>query len=78
MKTFSKLTWPYIAWISAFVVLPMVLILLYAFTKEGNSIITLSFTLENFAKFFSDAIFPMVLWRSLKIAFFTTVICILI
>lgn len=78
MKTFSKLTWPYIAWISAFVVLPMLLILLYAFTKEGNSIITLSFTLENFAKFFSDAIFPMVLWRSLKIAFYTTVICILI
>ena len=28
--------------------------------------------------FFSDAIFPMVLWRSLKIAFFTTVICILL
>ncbi len=78
MKTFSKLTWPYIAWISAFVVLPMVLILLYAFTKEGNSIITLHFTLENFAKFFSDAIFPMVLWRSLKIAFFTTVICVLL
>lgn len=78
MKTFSKLTWPYIAWISAFVVLPMLLILLYAFTKEGNSIITLSFTLENFAKFFSDAIFPMVLWRSLKIAFYTTVICILL
>ena len=78
MKTFSKLTWPYIAWISAFVVLPMLLILLYAFTKEGNSIITLSFTLENFAKFFSDAIFPMVLWRSLKIAFFTTLICVLL
>ena len=78
MKTFSKLTWPYIAWISCFVVLPMVLILLYAFTKEGNSIITLHFTLENYAKFFSDAIFPLVLWRSLKIAFFTTVICILL
>ncbi len=78
MKTFSKLTWPYIAWLGAFVVLPMLLILLYAFTKEGNSIITLSFTLENFAKFFSDSIFPMVLWRSLKIAFFTTVICVLL
>lgn len=78
MKTFSKLTWPYIAWLGAFVVLPMLLILLYAFTKEGNSIITLSFTLENFAKFFSDSIFPMVLWRSLKIAFFTTLICVLL
>ena len=72
------MTWPYIAWLAGFVVLPMILILLYAFTKEGNSIITLNFTLENFAKFFSDAIFPMVLWRSLKIAFWTTVICILI
>ena len=78
MKTFSKLTWPYIAWISVFVVAPMLLIFLYAFTVEGNSIITLHFTFENFAKFFSDSIFPMVLARSLKIAFYPTVICILI
>ena len=78
MKSFSKLAWPYIAWLGAFVVAPMILILLYAFTKEGNSVLTLRFTLDNFAKFFSDAIFPMVLWRSIKIAFYTTVICILI
>jgi spermidine/putrescine transport system permease protein len=78
MKTFSKLTWPYVAWLTCFVVAPMLLILLYAFTVEGNGVITLQFTLDNFRKFFSDAIFPMVLWRSLKIAFFTTVICILI
>ena len=78
MKAFTKLTWPYIAWETCFVVLPMILILLYAFTKEGNSIITLHFTLDNFRKFFSDAIFPLVLWRSLKIAFFTTVICVLL
>ena len=78
MKTFSKFSWPYVAWLGAFVVAPMILILLYAFTKEGNSVLTLQFTLENFAKFFSDSIFPLVLWRSLKIAFFTTVICILL
>ena len=78
MKTFSKLTWPYVAWLTCFVVAPMLLILLYAFTVEGNGVITLQFTIDNFRKFFSDAIFPMVLWRSLKIAFFTTVICILI
>lgn len=78
MKSFSKMAWPYVAWLMAFVVAPMVLIFLYAFTKQGNSVITLHFTLENFAKFFSDTIFPTVLWRSLRIAFFTTVICILI
>ncbi|MBR0138151.1 MAG: ABC transporter permease, partial [Erysipelotrichaceae bacterium] len=78
MKTFSKLTWPYIAWITAFIVMPMLMILLYAFTVEGNSTLTFKFTLENFAKFFSDSVFPLVLWRSLKIAFYTTVICILL
>ena len=44
----------------------------------GNSVLTLQFTLENFARFFSDSIFPNVLWRSLKIALITTVICILL
>ena len=78
MKTFSKMAWPYVAWLGAFVVAPMLLILLYAFTKEGNSVITLHFTLDNFKRFFSDSIFPTVLWRSLKIAFITTVICIII
>ncbi|MGN1398604.1 MAG: ABC transporter permease [Erysipelotrichaceae bacterium] len=78
MKSFSKMCWPYIVWLAAFVVAPMILIFLYAFTKQGNSVLTLNFTLENFAKFFSDSIFPSVLWRSLKIAFFTTVICLLI
>lgn len=78
MKTFSKLAWPYVAWLAAFVIAPMILIFLYAFTKQGNSVITLHFTLDNFAKFFSDSIFPSVLMRSLTIAFFTTVICILI
>jgi len=72
------MAWPYVAWLTAFVVAPMILIFLYAFTKQGNSVITLHFTFENFAKFFSDTIFPQVLWRSLKIAFFTTVICIAI
>lgn len=78
MKTFSKMAWPYVAWLAAFVIAPMLLILLYAFTKQGNNVITLHFTLDNFTKFFSDAIFPAVLWRSLKIAFATTVICIII
>lgn len=78
MKSFSKMAWPYIAWLGAFVVVPMFLILMYSITKQGNSVITLNFTFENFAKFFSDSIFPTVLWRSLKIAFITTVLCILI
>ncbi|MDO4499874.1 MAG: ABC transporter permease [Erysipelotrichaceae bacterium] len=78
MKSFSKMAWPYMLWLGAFVVIPMFLILMYSITRQGNSVITLNFTIENFAKFFSDSIFPIVLWRSLKIALITTVLCILI
>lgn len=75
MKSFSKLVYPYIGWISLFVVLPMLMILLYAFTVKGNSVLTLQITFDNFARFFQDGIFPSVLWRSLKLAVIVTLIC---
>lgn len=78
MKSFSRMLHPYLVWIAIMILAPMLLIILYAFTKQGNDVLTLQFTLDNFARFFSDSIFPNVLWRSLKIAFITTVICILI
>lgn len=60
------------------IVVPMLMIVLYAFTEQGNDVRTVQFTLNNFARFFSDSIFPSVMWRSLKMAFFTTLICIAI
>ena len=54
------------------------IIVFYAFSAQGNDVIPVKITLENFARFFSDSIFIEVLWRSLKLAFFTTIICILI
>lgn len=59
-------------------VLPMALIVLYSFTTQGNSIISFSFTLEHYVKFFTDPDFLIILWRSLVIAFKTTVICLLL
>ena len=76
MKSFSKLAYPYIAWIGVFIVVPMLLIFLYAFTKAGNGVLTLQFTFDNFFRFFSDNVFANVLWRSMKLAFITTLICI--
>ena len=78
MKHYKKMVYPYVAWISVMVVAPMLLIMFYAFTKDGNSVLDFVFTLDNFKKFFSDTIFISVLWRSLKIAVVTTVICIAI
>lgn len=72
------MTYPYVIWISIMIVVPMLLILLYAFTKEGNEVTTFVFTFANFKRFLSDTIFLEVLWRSLKIAVATTVICILL
>ena len=78
MKQFNKLVVPYIIWMTIMIVVPMLMIVLYAFTAKGNSVLTLKFTLENFARFFSDSIFPSVLYRSLKMAFVTTIICVAI
>lgn len=78
MRQFRSMIYPYVVWLAVMVVVPMLMILLYAFTKEGNDVTTFRFTLENFARFFSDAVFLDVLKRSLIIAIVTTVICVLL
>jgi spermidine/putrescine transport system permease protein len=72
------MSYPYILWIALFIVAPMFMILLYAFTRSSSGAITFKFTLENFSRFLSDPTFLKVLWTSLRIAFITTVCCILI
>lgn len=78
MKKFSQMAIPYIIWSILMLVLPMALIAFYSFTQQGNSIISFSVTLEHYVKFFTDADFLIILWRSLWIAVKTTVICLLI
>ena len=78
VKHFRSMTYPYIAWILAIVVAPMLLIVLYAFTTSGNSVLTFQFTFENFARFVTDKVFMDVLLRSLYIAVITTLICIVL
>lgn len=77
MNTYRKLIYPYIVWGSVFILLPMLLIFLYAVTMPGNSTISLQFTLKNFTKFF-DPVFLKVLLKSLQIAGMTTVVCLVI
>ena len=78
MKQFRNMVYPYVAWIAVMIVAPMLMIVLYAFTTAGNDVTTIRFTLENFARFFSDQVFLDVLWRSLFIAVITTIICVLV
>ena len=78
MKSIFRMSYPYILWIGFFIVAPMLMIFLYAITTSGNSTLTFQFTLDNFARFFRDPDFIRVLLTSLRIAFLTTVFCLLI
>ncbi len=78
MKQFRSMAYPYIVWISIMIVVPLLLICMYAFTTKGNDVTTFRFTLQNFTKFFNDMVFLEVLKTSLYVAIITTVICVLI
>ena len=78
MKRFSKLALPYIVWAALMLVLPMALIALYSVMEQGNSIISFSFTLDHYIKFFTDPDFLLILWRSITIAVKTTIVCLLL
>ena len=78
VKQFRSMTYPYVLWISVMIVVPMLLIVLYAFTTSGNDVLTFQFTLDNFHRFITDTVFMEVLWRSLYIAVITTLICVLL
>ena len=78
MKQFRNMIYPYVGWLAVMVVVPMLMILLYAFTTAGNEVTTFRFTLDNFARFLTDKVFIDVLKRSMVIAIATTVICVLL
>ncbi|MDD6612336.1 MAG: ABC transporter permease [Clostridiales bacterium] len=78
MKQFRSMAYPYVAWIAILIILPMLLIIAYAFTVEGTAFFQGQFTLDNFARFFSDAVFFQVLIRSMRTAIITTIVCLLL
>ena len=64
--------YPYIVWMVLFIVVPMVFILYYAVNVDGT------FTLRKFIETLSDPQKWQVLWLSVKMAFVTTLICLLL
>ena len=75
MKQFRNMAYPYIVWSVIMIIVPMLMIVMYAFTQKGNDVLTFRVTLDNFIYFFSDSIFLEVLERSLWVAVLTTVLC---
>lgn len=77
MKQYKHLIKPYVFWAAVLLVIPLLLIALYAFTAEGNEVLTLSFTLDNFAKFV-EATYLNVIWKSFKLGILTTALCLVL
>src|SRR6056297_2815814 len=77
-KKSKYLAYPYSIWMIIFILFPLFLIFLYSITlRNPNDIRTITFTFENFAKFFNP-IYINVLIRSISIAGFSTLICLII
>ncbi len=66
----SRFAVPYVVWMALFVVAPIVLVVIYAFTSDAGG-----FTLDNFARMGTYAV---VFGRSFKLALIATLICLLI
>ena len=66
----SRFAIPYVVWMSLFVVAPIVLVVVYAFSSDAGG-----FTVENFTRMGTYAV---VFGRSFKLALIATLICLLI
>ena len=66
----SHLAIPYVIWMALFVVAPIIMVVIYAFSSADGG-----FTLSNFAKMGTYAV---VFTRSFKLAIIATIICLLI
>ena len=66
---------PLCLWLAVFVVFPLIIVVYYAFTSEGAGGIVLS--LNNFSRFF-DETYIKVFVRSIRVAFYATVVCLLL
>ena len=78
MKRFKGFAIPYFVWLSLLVVVPLVLMLVLTFLHTDGMILTgAQATLSNYAEL-TDITYWEALWNSLVIAFFTTVICLLV
>ena len=66
----SRFAIPYVIWMALFVVAPIIMVVIYAFSDSVGG-----FTLDNFAKM---GTYTVVFTRSLKLALIATAICVLI
>ena len=74
-KKTPLIAYPYFAWSALFIVIPLIIVLFFSFTKETSS--GYSFSLENYSRLLSPQYFS-VFKRSIWLAFISTIACLII
>jgi spermidine/putrescine transport system permease protein len=70
---------PGLFWLVLFFAVPLLVIVLYSFLTPGpTGAVIWTFTLNNYARLFTESLFVNAYWRSLWIGVVTTVICLLV
>lgn len=74
----KKASYPYIIWMAIFIIIPLLLVVYFAFTTgDSQNFSTFQFSLENFKKFFSKT-YLQVLIRSINLALKSTIITLIL
>ncbi len=74
-KKTPLIAYPYFVWSALFIVIPLIIVLFFSFTKETSS--GYSFSLENYSRLISPQYFS-VFKRSIWLAFISTIACLII
>ncbi|MFA7417730.1 MAG: ABC transporter permease [Acholeplasma sp.] len=69
---------PYYLMILILVLIPIGLMLLYAFTTDANNLVSIRFTIDNFKEFFIQPTFVSSMLESVYLSLFSAVICLII
>lgn len=72
MSSKKWMSYPYILWMAAFIIIPLLIIIYYGFTTQEGS-----FTLSNLA-LITDTINAKALWLSLKLSVISTILCLIL
>lgn len=74
----KRAAYPYLIWILIFTIVPLFLVLYFAFTAgDSQNFSTFTLSLDNFKKFFTP-IYMSVLLKSINLALVSTVLCLII
>ncbi|WP_018665328.1 ABC transporter permease [Heyndrickxia acidiproducens] len=77
--SFVMLLLPVLFLFLLFFFVPMIVLFITSFRTFNQSIgVTNHWTLHNYAQFLSDSSYLLILWRTLRIGFITTIICLII